>query len=334
MLQQTQVATVIPYYERWMREVPDIRALARLDDARLLKLWEGLGYYSRARNLKRAALEIIARHGGVFPKSREHILALPGIGPYTAGAISSLAFNLPEPVVDGNVARVLARVFLIQGDPKQPAVSRRLWKLASALARAASDCSANSRRPCGDLNESLMELGALVCLPLGPRCPRCPIAGLCRARSRGMTDKFPQIPPRKASVKRRLMVLALARGGRVFVTRRGPAAPNAGFWELPSADARTDEDAGDVLARLLMDAETSRPVFAGRTSHSIMNQRIMVECHRATLVGGEMRVPGKWVSKRDISNMPLSTISRKALALFENAASQLPCPVARGAQKT
>src|SRR5690349_4448454 len=163
MLQQTQVKTVIPYWERWMRELPTIEALAKAKPDRVLKLWEGLGYYSRARNLQKAAQLILAGHDGVFPGDLEKILGLPGIGPYTAGAISSIAFGLPAPIVDGNVTRVLARYLGIRGDPKSRETKNALWEAAGRLVNAAHDLNA-----CGDFNEALMELGATVCLPHQP----------------------------------------------------------------------------------------------------------------------------------------------------------------------
>src|SRR5687767_5339189 len=173
MLQQTQVKTVIPYWQRWMREMPTIEALASAKEHRVLKLWEGLGYYSRARNLQKAAQMIVRESGGVFPKAYEEILELPGVGRYTAGAIGSIAFGLAAPIVDGNVARVLTRYLGIVGDPKSRATREELWQAAAKLVRATEAC--------GDLNEGLMELGATICLPTKPECARCPVRMRCYA---------------------------------------------------------------------------------------------------------------------------------------------------------
>ena len=174
MLQQTQVATVIPYWKRWMRALPNVQKLARAKSERVLKLWEGLGYYSRARNLQAASKEIVKNHDGQFPRDPETIRTLPGIGRYTVGAISSIAFGLPQPIVDGNVTRILTRIFGIRENPKDKATHGHLWSLAETLVTKASDCSA--------LNQSLMELGATVCTPRQPTCAACPVARSCVAR--------------------------------------------------------------------------------------------------------------------------------------------------------
>jgi A/G-specific adenine glycosylase len=185
MLQQTQVASVTPYFERWMTRFPSVRALAEapLDD--VLKAWEGLGYYARARNLRAAAREIVALHGGEIPADREALLRLPGVGRYTVGAILSLAFGRPEPILDGNVRRVICRVDDIADDPRAPATERRLWERADALVKAAPAGQA------GDLNEALMELGALVCTPGKPDCAACPLATFCLAHARGVQAERP-----------------------------------------------------------------------------------------------------------------------------------------------
>ena len=166
MLQQTQVATAIPYYERFLRRFPHVRALARAPMERVLKSWEGLGYYSRARNLRRAAQIVLAEHGGRLPEEPEALRKLPGIGRYTAGAISSIAFDRDEPVLDGNVIRVLCRVFLIRANPKSARTQKRLWKLAEELLPAGH---------ASFFNQALMDLGATICMPSHPHCDRCPL---------------------------------------------------------------------------------------------------------------------------------------------------------------
>ncbi len=182
MLQQTQVATVIPYYKRFLARFPNVRALAnaKLDD--VLKAWEGAGYYARARNLHLAAREIVARFGGQLPSTVDELLTLPGIGRYTAGAIASIAFKRDAPVVDGNVTRVLCRCFNIQHDPKSAATQKELWHLAEIL--LPRGCAA-------DFNQGLMELGATICTPRNPQCNVCPINRACVARRLGRQDKLP-----------------------------------------------------------------------------------------------------------------------------------------------
>ncbi|HAV62375.1 MAG TPA: hypothetical protein DCY13_08435, partial [Verrucomicrobiales bacterium] len=186
MLQQTQVKTVIPYFERWMKALPDVEALAACPSDQLHKLWEGLGYYTRVRNMQKAAREIVEQHEGNFPTAHPDILALPGIGRYTAGAIASIAFDQPQPIVDGNVIRVLARLFAIGGDPKEKTTSERFWSQATELVELARTSKRKGGIPvapdalrfsggCSLLNQALMELGATICTPANPACDRCPV---------------------------------------------------------------------------------------------------------------------------------------------------------------
>ena len=170
MLQQTQVATVIPYYHRFLEQFPTPAALADADEQQVLRLWQGLGYYSRARNLRRAAQRIVAEHGGKVPDRLDKLLMLPGIGRYTAGAIASIAFGKRAPILDGNVQRVLCRLDAIKGDPRERMVNQTLWKRAEEIL---------PQKRVGDFNSALMELGATVCIPRGPRCLTCPVADHC-----------------------------------------------------------------------------------------------------------------------------------------------------------
>lgn len=250
MLQQTQVATVVRYWERWRRALPDVATLARAPLDRVLKLWEGLGYYTRARQLHRAARQICREHAGVFPRDFKAVLGLPGVGRYTAGAICSLAFNQPAPVLDGNVTRVLTRVFGLRDLVTRAATQRRLWALAGALVRAAANGAGTgpaadaldwrARRvaecPCGALNEALMELGATVCTPRQPRCEACPLAPGCVARERGWTARLPHKARRPATRRRRVLVFVGARRGRWLVWRRPDHGVNAGLWEFPNLE--------------------------------------------------------------------------------------------------
>src|SRR5208282_1601319 len=178
MLQQTRIAAVLPYYDRFLKKFPSVEALAHGREHEVLKLWSGLGYYSRARNLHRAAKEIVARHGGAFPREIDEALALPGIGGYTAAAVLSIAYDVPLAVLDGNVARVLARLRAIRGDLRAPRTWRQLQQTADDLLAHESP---------GDWNQALMELGEVVCTPQSPRCDACPVARSCRARIEGLT---------------------------------------------------------------------------------------------------------------------------------------------------
>jgi len=238
MLQQTQVARVIPYYRAFLEAFPTLEALAAADEDAVLARWSGLGYYARARALRRAAREALARHGGL-PSSVEALRALPGFGPYTAGAVASIAFAVPAAAVDGNVARVLARIELLAGDPGASATRDGLWEAAAALV--------DPLRP-GDWNQALMELGATVCGPSSPACPRCPVAALCRARCAGREREVP--PPRRRARRQalRLACAAIARRGRWLLVRQAGEGLFAGLWAPPAVEVPAGEEAGRVLA--------------------------------------------------------------------------------------
>ena len=229
MLQQTRIEAVIPYYERFLSELPDIPALAEVDENRLLKLWEGLGYYSRARNLKKAALLICERHGGELPASAAELKTLPGVGDYTAGAIASIAFGLPEPAVDGNVLRVISRLLADGRDVLEPSVRRE----TAALLRG----SYPSGKKAALVTEGLMELGETVCVPnAAGRCDICPLYELCRARAEGATERYPvRSAPRPRRVEERTLLL-LRCGGKTAIRRREGKGLLAGLWEFPALD--------------------------------------------------------------------------------------------------
>ena len=241
MLQQTRVAAVMPYYRAWMEELPTAEALAAVSEERLMKLWQGLGYYSRARNLQRAARMIVEKFGGRFPETYSDLLSLPGVGDYTAGAVASIAFGQAVPAVDGNVLRVAARVADIREDIMDPRVR--------ASFRAMMEAAMPAERP-GAFNQALMDLGAMVCLPNGaPECGRCPLAGLCEANRLGMQS---QLPVRRKKAARRveeMTVYLLVRRGRIALRRRADAGLLAGLWEFPHVPGiLEDEEAGRPLA--------------------------------------------------------------------------------------
>ncbi len=240
MLQQTRVAAVIPYYERFLRELPDVFALAEIDDDRLHKLWEGLGYYSRAKNLKKAANEICFRFGGNMPQSYDTLLTLPGIGEYTAGAIASIAFGEAVPAVDGNVLRVYARFFGEARDIRDPAFKEEVR--ASLLPLVPAD------QP-GAFNAALMELGATICLPNGtPKCGECPVCEHCKAYREGRTAELPVLSAKKARKVERKTVFALTLNGGLIGFRRPESGLLAGLWQLPeTAGELSDEKAAAWL---------------------------------------------------------------------------------------
>lgn len=238
MLQQTQVAAALPYYRRFLRRFPTVRALANagLDD--VLKAWEGLGYYSRARNLHQAAGRVVRELGGHFPGSADEWLALPGIGKYTANAIASICLGQRAPVVDGNVSRVWARFFRIAGELERPATQRRLWDLAGQLVPAATP---------GDFNQAVMELGALTCLPRNPRCLACPLAPRCQAKAHGRPEQYPRRRVKRAVPHYEVVAAVIRRGPRYLIGQRPARGLLGGLWEFPGGKV----EAGETLAQAL-----------------------------------------------------------------------------------
>ncbi|GIK51822.1 MAG: A/G-specific adenine glycosylase [Planctomycetota bacterium] len=294
MLQQTQVATVIPYFERFMKRFPDVHSLARARQDDVLALWSGLGYYRRARMLHAAARVMAETHGGEIPSSRRALLALPGVGRYTAGAILSIAFNEPEPLVDGNVERVFARLSARRGDTKSRLAQRAAWAFAeSAMREAALQGVAPSV-----FNQALMELGATVCIPGRPRCAQCPLASQCRALKLGRQDRLPRpVRQPKAGLRRYRAWLMKDRRGRLLLIKResgGASLLPAGLWELPHTPA---------------DAKHSGAALAV-VRQAIMNWQVELEVRlapRRALKGG------RWFESGALAALPMASLTRKAL---------------------
>ena len=233
MLQQTRVAAVIPYYERWMCALPDVQTLAAADEAQLMKLWQGLGYYSRARNLQKAAKQIVEEYGGQFPDRYEKLLKLPGVGEYTAGAVASIAFSEKVGAVDGNVLRIAARLGAMETDILDPRMKKMVRGMLDAV--IPEDRS-------GDFNQALMDLGATVCLPGGrPVCECCPLAGQCEARRLGRQQELPLRGKKKARRIEEMTVYLLLRGGEVALRKRSEDGLLAGLWEFPYVSGRLSE---------------------------------------------------------------------------------------------
>ncbi len=247
MLQQTRVAAAVPYYERFVQELPDIPALAACEEERLLKLWEGLGYYSRVRNLQKAARIVCEQYGGQLPGDLAALKKLPGIGDYTAGAIASIGFGIPAPAVDGNVLRVFARLYNDEGDILQPAVKAATTQKVMAQQPAEAP---------GDFNQALMELGALVCTPGQPDCAACPLQALCLGRQSGNPARLPQKAPKKARKKCELtLCLAQDAAGRWLLQKRGEQGVLAGLWQPPVlAEEALDEKKALAAAQKLLPA--------------------------------------------------------------------------------
>ncbi len=313
MLQQTQVATVIPYFERFVAVFPTVAALAQADEQDVLRLWEGLGYYRRARQLLAAAKVVAAEHDGVFPKDLELLRGLPGVGRYTAGAIASIAYDLPAPILEANTVRLLARLGAIEGDPASTPVQRRLWQLAEALV---------PRRRCGEFNQALMEVGSLVCTPREPRCDVCPLREQCAAYQQGRQDQLPtpRIKPVFEAVREAAVVIKHDR--RIYLRQCGAGERWAGLWDF--ARFSIERKRGAALLQELVDkvgAQTglkiTSPTRLATLKHGVTRFRITLECYLAECARPPGKdVPGRWVSPIELGDLPLNTTGRKLSRLL------------------
>jgi A/G-specific adenine glycosylase len=312
MLQQTRVETVLPYYERFIARFPDIQSLADADEQDVLKAWEGLGYYSRARNLKRAAEQVVTEHAGQLPSDAAALDALPGIGPYTSGAIRSIAFGQAAPVVDGNVKRVLSR-WLAEPELTQP----ELWQVAGALVPGAAP---------GDFNQDLMELGATVCLPRAPLCLPCPVRPLCAAAASGRPEDFPARRKRDAVPEVRALsgVLRTRREDRLLMLRRPSKGLLGGLWEIPSVAGDATEPLLEQLQQQGIRVVAREPL--GEVRHVFTHRALTLRVVALEQLGGRLR-PGtdpeqtRWCTRAEIEALPLSRLMHKVLALVDASAS-------------
>ncbi|MDB5328566.1 MAG: A/G-specific adenine glycosylase, partial [Phycisphaerales bacterium] len=224
MLQQTQVATVIPYFARFLAAFPTIESLAESEEQRVLRLWQGLGYYSRARNLRKAAIAVVEQFGGVVPHAVEDLLTLPGVGRYTAGAVASLAYDTVAPIVDGNVVRVICRIDAIEEDPREPLIQKQLWRRAEEMLPT---------KRAGDFNSALMELGATVCTPKTPACLICPVRKFCRAFDQQIQHRVPMAKKAKTTPLQQRWVLCVEdQAGRFLIEQRPATGRWAGMWQF------------------------------------------------------------------------------------------------------
>lgn len=277
MLQQTQVATVIPYYLRFMERFPTLESLAEAPVDEVLRHWSGLGYYARARNLHAAAKVVVTRFGGEIPTIEPEIMELPGIGRYTAGAILSIAYDLPFPIVDANVIRVVSRLFCVEGDPKSTATHKRLWELATLLVPEQAP---------GDFNQGLMELGALICDAFEPKCASCPLLTDCQAGNSKDPTAFPQIPAGKATVLVQHASLCVQRAdGRVCIVQRPLQGLWGGLWEFPRVVLGKDERLQEALERCgkeYFGIPLATPERIATIKHAVTHHKITLHGYFAT----------------------------------------------------
>lgn len=316
MLQQTQVETVIPYYERWLARFPTVLALAEADQHAVLHLWQGLGYYARARNLHAAARQIVTELGGELPTTRDGWLKIKGVGRYTAGAIASIAFDEPVAVVDGNVKRVLARLFDVDLDIKSSAGEAALWALAEPLVPAA--------RP-GDYNQGLMELGATICRPKNPACLLCPLHAPCLARQRGLQHERPVVKKRAATPHYDVAAGIIRHNGRILIAQRPADKLLGSLWEFPGGKADPGEALPDCLQRELRE-ELAIEVQVGEQvltlHHAFTHFRITLHVFLADWLRGDPQrlevADFAWVTVPDLASYPMGKTDRDIAEWLRN----------------
>ena len=304
MLQQTRVETVIPYYERFLERFPTANALAEADEDAVLSHWSGLGYYRRARLLHAGVREVVARYGGEVPEDPDARRALPGVGRYTAGAIGSIAFGRAEPIVDGNVTRVLARLFAIDTPVGASKTDKRLWQEAARLVPG--------ERP-GDFNQALMELGATVCTPKRPRCSSCPLRGECQALARGEVETLPVPKVRKVPRLVELSAVVATSGPRksskVWLVK-GDRALFGGLWSVPMSESEPRAALSDAGLHARLNRE---PV--GSLEHILTHRRLQVDVHRASGARGEEGAKLRAFGVEELDGVGISKLTRKVLGL-------------------
>jgi A/G-specific adenine glycosylase len=316
MLQQTTVAAVKPYFERFLAALPTVQLLAAADEQSVLRLWEGLGYYRRARALHAAAKLIVGEHRGRFPRDVAILMTLPGIGRYTAGAIASFAFDVPAPILEANTIRLLSRLVGYRDDPAKSAGQRLLWQTAEELL---------PRKDVAGFNQALMELGSLVCTPREPKCPACPVAACCTAFKLGLQERIPAATRKLELTAVREAAVVVRRNGSVLL-RQCPAGERwAGLWDFPRFAVEAE---GPLLVRdelvLKVREQTGievQPAGLLKTlKHGVTRFRITLECYEARPVGGRVRTSAdrnvRWLPVGELGELPLSVTGRKLARLI------------------
>lgn len=315
MLQQTQVNTVLSYYRRFIKTFPSVKRLAEADLQTVLKIWEGMGYYARARNLHRAALRVMQDHGGKIPDTWAAFGSLPGVGDYIAAAVLSIAFDQPYAVVDGNVKRVLARLYKISAPVNQSRSSRRFKKGAYRLL--------DSRRP-GTFNQAMMELGALICKPRNPACDNCPLNQLCQAYQTGQVANFPKRQKRAATPQYHIAVGVVFKNDRVLITQRKPEGLLGGLWEFPGGKIRDGESARAACIREIKEevnlhVEIDRHL--AKVKHAYTHFKIVMEVFCCKYVSGRVYLRGpvafSWIRIHEYENYPFPRANHKFIPLLQ-----------------
>jgi A/G-specific adenine glycosylase len=303
MLQQTRVETVIPYFEKWMKLFPDVRTLANASEQDVLNAWEGLGYYSRARNLHKTAKIIAEKYNGELPRDLTDLRSLPGIGRYTVGAIASMAFSMDEPTLDGNLRRVFARLFDVEEFADSPAGEKVLWELAAQNL---------PKGQAGDYNQALMDLGATICVPKNPRCELCPLMKICVSRKNGTQDVRPVLRPKKASPHYIHAAAVIINHRRVLLAQRPPDGLLGGMWEFPNG--RVKENPAKELTKVINAAyslKVKKKDALGVIQHAYTHFKVTVHAFRCDCATIPKNKNLKWVRMNELDDYPMGKVDRQ-----------------------
>jgi A/G-specific adenine glycosylase len=306
MLQQTQVATVIPYYHRFLAKFPTIAALASAPEQEVLRLWQGLGYYSRARNLQAAAKEIVSKHDGQLPRKPDQLLTLPGIGRYTAGAVASIAFGSRAPILDGNVTRVLCRLDCIRADPRDRQIKELLWQRAEQILPTLR---------VGDFNSALMELGATVCTPRNPQCLICPVQKHCEALAAGLQGKIPVPKKTKPTPLVHRQTYCIRRGDKWLIERRPAKGRWAGMWQFVTVEPP------EKRSKPKLPLAIHRPIRLGTVSHALTHRRYEFDVYMADTKNGDSPTDDRvrrWVTLEELEPYPLPRPHLRIVAMLQD----------------
>lgn len=312
MLQQTQVDTVRPYFERFTDAFPTVADLAAAEQQDVLRLWEGLGYYRRAQSLHKAAKQVVADHGGQMPGDVATLQTLAGIGRYTAGAIVSIAYDKPAPILEANTIRLFTRLVAYDGKPTTAAGQRRLWGVAEELL---------PKKNVARFNQALMELGSLVCTPTQPKCDACPVGSLCQANAEGLVETLAPTTKKLKFTEVREAAVVVRKGNAVLLRQCAEGERWAGMWDFPRFELEAEGPlfaAKELEAKVL--AQTSVRCDPGglitTIKHGVTRFRITLECYEASHKGGRAKAPAKWVATEELSGLPLSVTGRKLAKLI------------------
>jgi A/G-specific adenine glycosylase len=306
MLQQTQVATVIPYYQKFLKSFPTMRHLAKSDLSKVLKVWEGMGYYSRARNLHRASQIVLNHFHGEIPNTQKDLLGLPGIGRSTAGAILSFAFAKEAPILDGNARRVLSRLFAVSGSPGEKETEQLLWKISESLI---------PKRFSNPFNQALMDLGSILCTPKEPKCPCCPLHHFCKGRASGNPERFPAKKVKRATPHVESVSAVIRKDGKVLLSQRPPRGLLGGLWEFPNWKI---ERKGRLRLRTCIQKEMGMNVEVkesiGTFRQTFSHFKLTLQVFHCQPLNGKAK--GRWVPIRKLRLLPMSRIHRRIAELI------------------